>query len=279
MVLPSITIIGDYGYGDLAFLEVIQRLQLELPHSQINTLSVSAFNTLGTGFALAQLALNPGLPERLYYHNCAPRKDNAAARLDNEGEELTFALLPNDVKVVGVFSAYTLSFLKGETKALHYLNVNKSGSQFRSRDVFPSALGAIAKGDYSLLGSEISLDSIPDVPENCISWVDGYGNLKTTIESHTLELKPGTKLTVNLGNVLAEATFTDGSFNVPEGVLAFSPGSSGWLTATGARRTWMELFLRGGSAYELFGKPESSQTLSFAKVKSHTNLPLELHTA
>lgn len=279
MTLTSLTILGDYGLGDLAFLEVLQRLQLELPSFQFQTLSVPALNTLGTGFALAQLALNPGLAGRLYYHNCDPRKDKATALLDNEGGQLTYALLPNDVRVVGVLSGYTLSFLKHEAKALHYLNIRKAGSQFRSRDLFPLALSAIARGDYSLLGAEIDLDLIPDVPEDLIAWVDGYGNLKTTIKAQSLRLEPGTKLTVNIGDVLAEATYTNSVFSVPEGTLALAPGSSGWLSADGTQLTWMELFLRGGSAYELFGKPKIAQTISNLKAKMHATPLLELHTA
>lgn len=279
MALTSLTLIGDYGLGDLAFLEVLQRLQLELPSFQFQTLSVPALSTLGAGFSLAQLALNPGLAGRLYYHNCDPRKDKTAALLDNEGSRLTYVLLPNDVRVVGVLSGYTLSFLKDEAKALHYLDVDKAGSQFRSRDLFPLVLSAIAKGDYSLLGEEIDLDLIPDVPDDLIAWVDGYGNLKTTIKAYTLKLEPGTKLTVNIGDVLAEATYTDSVFNVPEGTLALAPGSSGWLTSDGTQLTWMELFLRGGSAYELFGRPKISQTISNLKAKTHTTPLLELHTA
>ena len=279
MALTSLTILGDYGLGDLAFLEVLQRLQLELPSFQFQTLSVPALNTLGAGFALAQLALNPGLAGRLYYHNCDPRKDTTVALSDNEGGQLTYARLPNDVRVVGVLSGYTLSFLKDEAKTLRYLNIGKAGSQFRSRDLFPQALSAIAKGDYSLLGKEIDLALIPDIPNDLITWVDGYGNLKTTIKAHTLNLEPGTKLTVNIGDVLAEATYTDSVFSVPEGTLALAPGSSGWLTSDGTELTWMELFLRGGSAYELFGRPKISQTISNLKAKTHTTPLLELHTA
>ena len=279
MTLTSLTILGDYGLGDLAFLEVLQRLQLELPSFQFQTLSVPALNTLGAGFSLAQLALNPGLAGRLYYHNCDPRKDKAGALLNNEGGRLTYALLPNDVRVVGVLSGYTLSFLKNEAKSLHYLDIDNAGSQFRSRDLFPLALSAIAKGDYSLLGEKIDPDSIPDVPDDLIAWVDGYGNLKTTMKAHLLKLEPGTKLMVNIGDVLAEATYTDSVFNVPEGTLALAPGSSGWPTSDGTKLTWLELFLRGGSAYELFGRPKISQTISNLKAKTHTTPLLELHTA
>jgi hypothetical protein len=97
-----ICLIADYGTGDPAFAEVTQRLMMALPSSQINLLSVPPFSTLATGFWIAQLGLNPGPEERLIYHNCAPRRDDKEPRPDNEGEGLTYALLPNGVKVVGV---------------------------------------------------------------------------------------------------------------------------------------------------------------------------------
>ncbi|NJL21481.1 MAG: hypothetical protein HC895_12680, partial [Leptolyngbyaceae cyanobacterium SM1_3_5] len=181
-----ISLIADYGNGDPAFMEVTQRLLLGLPDAQIHWLSVPPFSTLATGFWIAQLGLNEGLGEsvpaalrdRLIYHNCAPRQDDPEARRDNEGEGLTYALLPNGVKVVGVNAGYTLSFIKNHAKVLHSVNVSRGGSQFRSRDVFPSAAAAIAQDNFDLLGEQIPPAQIPDAPLDRIAWVDGYGNIK-----------------------------------------------------------------------------------------------------
>ncbi len=257
-----ISLIADYGTGDPAFNEVTQRLLMTLPLSQIHLLSVPAFSTLATGFWIAQLGLNPGPEERLIYHNCAPRKDDPQARRDNEGEGLTYALLPNDVKVVGVFAGYTLSFIKYHAKVLRRVNVSRSGSQFRSRDVFPTAATAIASGDFSLLGEELSVEEIPDPPSDRIAWIDGYGNIKTTIPDYSIDLEPETKCVIRIGNVVSDAIYSDGSFQVPEGTLAFAPGSAGWVGANGGERIrWMEIFLRGGSAWERFGKPRVDQVV------------------
>jgi hypothetical protein len=46
------------------------------------------------------------------------------------------------------------------------------------------------------------------------------------------------------------AFFTDGTFSVREGELAFAPGSSG------GDDPCMEIFMRGLSAWIEFGKPE-----------------------
>jgi hypothetical protein len=257
-----ICLIADYGTGDPAFAEVTQRLMMALPSSQVNLLSVPPFSTLATGFWIAQLGLNPGPSDRLIYHNCAPRQDDKEPRQDNEGEGLTYALLPNGVKVVGVNAGYTLSFIKNQAKALHVVNVSRAGSQFRSRDVFPGAAAALAKDDFTLLGDAMNPDKIPDPPTDRVAWIDGYGNIKTTIPAHTVELEPQTKVVIRIGDVVSDAVYSDGSFKVPEGTLAFAPGSSGWFTQAGEPLRWMELFLRGGSAWERFGKPRVNQLVT-----------------
>ncbi|NET37753.1 MAG: SAM-dependent chlorinase/fluorinase [Cyanothece sp. SIO1E1] len=259
-----IHLIADYGVNDAAFAEVTQRLCLFLPQAQIHCLSVSAFNTLSTGFWIAQLGLNPGPSNRVIYHNCAPRKDKQEARIDNEGEGLTYALLPGGVKVVGVWAGYTLSFIREVAEAIYLLKVSRGGSQFRSRDVFPQAVAAIAKGETELLGDQISTSNIPSIPQDQIAWVDGYGNLKTTIPAHSVQLEPMTKVIVRVGDVISDAIYSDGSFDVPEGTLAFAPGSSGWDVINHPPIRWMELFLRGGNAWQRFSQPQpGKQTVTY----------------
>ena len=258
-----IDIIADYGNGDPAFAEVRQRLLQKLPSAQIHCLSVPPFSTLATGFWIAQLGLNLGASDRLIYHNCAPRQDNAEARPDNEGEGLTYALLPNNVVVIGVLSGYTLSFIKEEAKQMNIVKVARGGSQFRSRDVFPQAAAAIFQGDRSILGAIINPNQIIDPPSDRVAWIDGYGNIKTTIPAHTINLEPYSKVTVRVGDVVSDAVYSDGSFKVPEGTLAFAPGSSGWQKENGKQVRWMELFLRGGNAWERFGRPKVNQLISY----------------
>jgi S-adenosylmethionine hydrolase len=258
-----LNLIADYGIGDPAFSEVIQRLQMALPQAQINVLSVPPFSTLATGFWIAQMGLNPGPAERIIFHNCAPRQDDPEARQNNEGEGLTYALLSNGVKVIGVNAGYTLAFIKHHAKSLQVINVSRGGSQFRSRDVFPPAAAAIANNDFSLLGDVLVPDRIPDVPLDRIAWIDGYGNIKTTIPAHLVNLEPETKVVIRVGDVVSDAIYSDGSFRVSEGTLAFAPGSSGWPSAEGETpQYWMELFLRGGNAWERFGRPRVNQQVS-----------------
>jgi S-adenosylmethionine hydrolase len=249
MRLMLLHIIADFGHADLAFAEVSQRLKQLLPRAELVLTSVPPFATLAAGFCVAQLGLNDAPEDMLIFHNVAPRRDNQAARQNNDGERLAYALLPNGVKVVGVHAGYAFSFLRDVATELHYVNVPSAGSQFRSRDLFPQGVAAVAKGDTTAFAEIMPQDHIPDIPAGRVAYVDGFGNIKTTFRAGDYEVGQGLQVTLN--NVTHIAIVSDGSFSVPQGTLTFSPGSSGWPMLSGELR-WMELFLRGGSAYELF---------------------------
>lgn len=245
-----IQLITDYGVGDPAFSEVIQKLTLLDPSVRVHPTSVPIFSTLATGFWTAQFALVNPVAGMVIYTNTAPRKDNIEKREDGDGEKLVYAELNNGVKVVGVNSGYCFSFVKSHIKALHLVNVANKGSQFRSRDYYPEAVIGIANGDSKLIGQSIPLKLIPQVPSHKVAWIDGYGNIKTTIRRSEVKFISGEPITVELGGMKRTAFFTDGTFSVREGELAFAPGS------TGGDDRFMEIFLRGLSAYKEFGKPE-----------------------
>ncbi|HBB30520.1 MAG TPA: hypothetical protein DDZ80_18365, partial [Cyanobacteria bacterium UBA8803] len=248
-------IIADYGFGDLAFAEVVQRIKLHLPDAEPILTPVPAFATLAAGFCIAQLGLHDAPAGTIIYHNVAPRADDEQARVGNAGERLAFARLPTGVRVIGVNAGYAFSFVRDLAVELRWAAVAAEGSQFRSRDLFPEAAGAIALGQPEALGDLISPDLIPDVPPNCIAYIDGYGNLKTTIKYDASKADHGHPVSLQIGENAREAIASDGSFAVESGQLAFAPGSSGWTDVTGEPLRWMEVFLRGGNAWELFGCP------------------------
>lgn len=64
-------------------------------------------------------------------------------------------------------------------------------------------------------------DDVADVPKARVAYVDGCGNLKTTIRS-------ARTVRVRIGKVTLGAIVSDGSFAVEPRQLAFAPGSSGW---------------------------------------------------
>jgi S-adenosylmethionine hydrolase len=250
-----IHLIADYGYGDLAFAEVVQRIKSHLPDAETVLTPVPAFSTLAAGFCVAQLGLNQAPAGTIIYHNVAPRQDTEEARADNAGERLAFARLPNGVRVIGVNAGEAFSFVRDAAEELRWASVPAAGSQFRSRDLFPKAAAAIALGQPDALAEEIDQASIPDVPMSRVAYIDGYGNLKTTIKADEASHTSGTRVRVSIGEKELEATVSDGTFAVEHGQLSFAPGSSGWTNAQGAETRWMELFLRGGNAWEEFGRP------------------------
>jgi S-adenosylmethionine hydrolase len=260
-----IHLIADYGIGDPSFSEVIQRLKGLDNNIEVLPLSVPPFSTLATGFWIAQLALHNPFPGMAVYSNTAPRKDMYAKRKENEGEKLTFALLDNGVPVIAVNAGYCFSFVRENIKQINYINVQNRGSQFRSRDFFPKAVMGILNGDKSFIGEKIALNKIPDIPKNRIAFVDGYGNLKTTCKYKDLSksLKTGERIKIKINHDIRMAIFSDGSFAANEGDLVFAPGSSG-----PKENRFMEIFLRGDSAFQLFDNPQVGSEFSFGEKDS-----------
>ncbi|MBP5344236.1 MAG: SAM-dependent chlorinase/fluorinase [Alphaproteobacteria bacterium] len=250
-----IDFIADYGattgIDDLAFSEVNRKLAEEfskqsLDFPMMKNLSVRPFNTVETGFAVAQLAYNSTLgKQHIVYHNTAPRKDKLDARLNNAGEFLAVTELPNGVRIIGVFGGYTFAFINAP---IYRVKCADAGSQFRSRDVFPPCVASLAKhaneplSTWELLGDQIT--DVPAVPKNTICSIDGYGNLKTTIAMDA------NIRSIVIKNITFPVVQGQGIFAVPDGQLILAPGSSGW---NGKRFT--EVCLRGGSAAKLFEQP------------------------
>jgi hypothetical protein len=246
-------VVADYGAaGDLAFAEVAQRLSAALPSAMVVATPVGPFDTLAAGFVIAQLALNEGPGEGVVFHNVAPRRDESDPRQANEGERFTLAEAPNGTLVVGPSSGHSLAFLKTEA-TITFLDVPAAGSQFRSRDFLPAAVGRLAAGDRGALREPVLPDLVPDVPADVVAYTDGYGNLKTTHAEPPAA--SGERVLVRVGHASTTAIVSDGTFAVAEGELAFAPGSSGWPLQAGGERTFFELFLRGGSAAARLGHP------------------------
>ena len=247
-----VQVIADYGLNDLAKAEVAQRLALHLPLADVIYTPVGPFDTLAAGFCVAQLALGEGPATRIIYHNVAPRQDDDDPRSENEGERLLAAWV-GDVLVVGAGSRYAFSFLRDEVDQLYEVVIPDTGSQFRSRDAFPSLLPRLLERDPAVLGEAVTPGSLSAVPEGVVAYVDGYGNLKTTWAEPGVA--PGAEVQIRVGEVTAVAVAGEATFAVSTGDLAFAPGSSGWPRRDGSTVRWWELFRRGGSAAELFGRP------------------------
>ncbi len=265
-----VRVIGDYGdLGDMAFSEVSDRLDAQLDgvagHDfKTRLTSVPAFDTVATGFVLAQLAINSPLgAKHMFYVNTAPRKDKTDARHNNEGEGLVYAKLTNGVQIVAVNSGHSLTLVKPFATEIRRLNVANAGSQFRSRDIFPIAMGAVARGDKSVLAEDFR-DAVPDhFPANAVVYTDGYGNLKTSVKPDDLTALKGKRVTVEINGRQQVALVGTGIFDVADGEYCFAKGSSGWTLPDGKRVEFCEVIKRGGNAAKSFGSPPGGITVSW----------------
>ncbi|CAN5582325.1 SAM-dependent chlorinase/fluorinase [soil metagenome] len=256
-------LICDYAPGDMAWAEVFSAMCAGLPGTvRMHMSSVSSFDTIATGFLVAQLGnaeenLRP--KDLLIFANCAPRKDVKQARANNEGEGLLFCTLKNGVQIIAVNSGFSLSFVKNDIREVWSTVSEDHGSQFRSRDYFPQKVWAAVSEDYSFLLHKLDAAMvIPEPPQEAIAYIDSFGNMKTSFRSGNQlpdNFIPGSRLKVRIGGVIRTATVATGSFNVLEGDLAFAPGSSG------QDRKYWELFQRGGSAWREFGNPPTGSTV------------------
>lgn len=251
-------VIADYGdLHDLAFAEVYQRLYSELAPfpASIKTFSVPAFDTVATGFALAQTAINSRLgANHKFFVNTAPRKDDLTPRVKNSGEGFAYAKLANGVEICAVNSGWSLAFVKDAAVEIREVKCDRAGSQFRSRDIFPASFARIVKGDHHELGDDLR-DAVPDMPENAVCYTDGYGNLKCAIKPAVLEDLKGQTLLVDINGRTQKVKVAEGIFGVADGEFVLSKGSSGWKLPNGNAVEFCEIVKRGGSAAETFGRP------------------------
>lgn len=246
----TLVLIADYGIGDPAFSEVIIRLRNLVPGLFIASQSTPPFSTVNTGFWIYQIALTPNIKNTFIFSNTAPRKDKKHAQKNNKGEILMYAKLKNGFEVMGINAGFNFSFIKPFISKFHHVAAENEGSQFRSRDKYPASVAKMVNGDQSFIGAAEDVNIIPDAPKSLIASIDGYGNVKTCIRNSEVKYKPGELLTIEVNRKKRVATYTDGTFNIHEGELAFAPGSSGHDDK------FMEIFLRGGSASKFFDNPD-----------------------
>ena len=203
-----------------------------------------------------QLALTDEVHNTYIFSNTAPRKEDTKAQQNNSGEKLMYAKLTNGFEIMAVNAGYCFSFVKPLITEYRMVHIANEGSQFRSRDIYPHAVAKMTANDESIKGNAVSTDTIPDYPKHVVASIDGYGNIKTTTRRSDLAYTPGQDITITLNGMAHQAVFTDGSFHVAEGVLAFAPGS------TGHDDRFMEIFYRGQSAQKLFNHPLVESTFS-----------------
>lgn len=253
----SLFLISDYGTGDPAFAEVMLQFRTLVPDVFTYPQSVPAFSTINTGFWIYQIAMTPHIKNTYIFSNTAPRKEKKEAMKNNLGEKLMYAKLRNGFELMAINAGHCFSFIKPHIEHLCYVNVANEGTQFRSRDIYPHGVARMINGSSDIFGETADPSLLPDAPQDVIASIDGYGNIKTVIRKSQVTLTLGKEVNVTINNTTHQAQYTDGSFNVHEGELAFAPGSSGHDDP------FMELFYRGKSAASLFNNPHVEDAITF----------------
>jgi hypothetical protein len=236
--------ICDYAPDGLEFAEIMTRFHTALrdPGSVlIHQTATPPLDTIAVGFVTAQIGLGSAPERMVIFGNSAPRRDQDAISAENRGRALHYARLDNGVEVVSVSSEYAFSFIKEHIVEYWDVASPASGSQFRSRDFFPTYVAAIVDKDYSVLTDELDPADIEEIPSRRVAWTDGFGNIKTTVRKSDLDdrgLTVGDRVLVTLNGVTMAGVISDGGFTVPRGVLAVNAGSSGY------EDPFVELFLR-----------------------------------
>ncbi len=185
-----IEVIADYGGGhttDHAFAEVRNHFfRFDSDHSvrMVTEHPVYAFSTIETGFWIAQESLHSEHKDLVIFSNTAPRGD--IAWNGDDRQFFVYGVLDNGIPIFAVNAGFNLSFVKERLKELWIVKVPNTGTQFRSRDIYPEATMAILGGDKTKIGEKVDISKIPATPQFKLASVDGYGNLKTTIKKSHL---------------------------------------------------------------------------------------------
>lgn len=294
---PAVFCLTDYAAGDLALKEVASQISSAVAHCGVvpacqHTWPLPGLDTVAAAFEGAQLAFNCTLGfGSIYYVNCDPRLAlSASQRTGNAGGRFVLALLPNGASYFTVDSGHTLSFLAKAGVTLYHLNLDASGSQFRSRDYFPWLVALYARylqdcvskkaphthaecidivQQFPLLGKPYDTAAVPVLPEGCVLYTDNFGNIKLNIWHDALvaEHPVGTSLQVSFGDRSLVGIVSGGSFEVPNSQLAVSRSSSGWAAADNVRRHLTELFIPGQRLSDLLGNPPNGATVRLAAVQ------------
>lgn len=272
--MKSIFLIADYGSDDLATTEVVSALRNLLSEPVfIERVAARAFNTLNTGFLLEQLERglsSDQASQAVFFLNTDPRTHTKDVAAKAEGSGLYAAVLESGATVISPNAGYCLSFIKEKIEKLSVVNLPAAGTQFRSRDIFPHAVVPAVEGRLEeVLGTEVSLDLIPDLPKGFfVLHNDNYGNIKTSYTKRDLEearYSEGDIIRVLIGSKEYEACIASTIFTIPPGNLVCAPGSSG-----DPQNPYIETSLRYNgnpkeSAAVLFDWPEPGTTVIINK--------------
>jgi hypothetical protein len=245
-----VQLVADYGPGDLAYSELVQRLALTVPDAVVHHTRVASGDTVAAGFCVAQLALTVGPPDRVVAHDVGARS----------GERLCGGRTRDGAWIVGQNAGWSWSFVIDELPSLCHLDVS---------DGLVLAITHVTRRHPHAITDPVPRDAVPPVPDRTVAYVDAAGNVMTTIAE--APVAAGVRIQVRIGQVSARAVVR-ASRAVPDGELALATAAS-WPRRRGGNRSFVELVLGGGSAAERFALPAPGAPVSLGRsARAHREL-------
>jgi hypothetical protein len=248
-----VQVVADYGPGELAFAELMQRLALVVPDGVVNATVVDPGDTLAAGLCVAQLALADGPPGWIVVHDVGA------------GHRLCLGRSRPGALIVGPDAGWSWSFVVDELRDLFYLDVPGRETRRPARDLVPLGVRHAVTRHPHAIAAAVPRDHVPPLPACAIAWIDPAGNLETTLAR--LPAPCGERVRVDIGDARATAIVANDRLAVPEGELALGPGALGWPTRGGDQRRLLGLGVRGGSAAERFDNPGAGAPVTLAPVQ------------
>jgi hypothetical protein len=223
-VTRLIQLVADYGPGDLAYAETVQRLAFVAPDVQVYPTRVPPGDSLAAGLCVAQLALSVGPGDRVVVGDVAgPVGD----------ERLWIGRTRDGALVIGADRGWAWSFVAPGLSELCALDV-------RADAELAMAVRHALGGHSHAICAVIDRKRVPPPPDCVVVWTDRAGNLQTTLAA-----APGERLVVRIGNCREPARLSDGRREPAGGELVLEPGTRGLHRLT----------LGGGSAADRFNDP------------------------
>jgi hypothetical protein len=239
--------VADYGEGDVAWADAVQRVAVAVPDAVVQRTPVATADTLAAGFCVAQLALNEGPPDRIVVHDIAPAGDESG------DDRFCTGRSTDGVLVVGPNVGWAWSFAVDGLHGLCLVDVPAAPHSPHARDYLSAALIHLLAHHPHAVCDDIPADRVRPVPNSVVAYVDGRGNVVTTLTEPPAP--PGTEVTLRVGDAAVTVTVAESLATVPSGRLGLAPGDAGWPTRDGPRRRYLELAVPGGSAAQQLGDP------------------------
>jgi hypothetical protein len=224
-----VQLVADYGPGDLAYAETVQRVAVVVPEAELHATLVAPGDTLAAGLCVAQLACGDGPPDRIVVHDVeGPPGDR----------RLWIGRARSGALVIGADRGWSWSFAAGELCELCALDVSAEAE-------LALALRHATGNHPHAVAAVVDRSRVTPPPECAIVWVDRAGNVQTTLAQ-----APAERVAVRIGDCRGDARVTDGG-RIVDGELVLAPGVRGLL----------RLAVGGGSAAERFGSPAAGTPL------------------